>query len=160
MAFQRRSRTYNSHLIIIIIIFFFSLYILAAEIWEWNCNFLKLQYMKNNGNMIECIIYFIASLVEFTITFMCTFINYIKLTSEIIVLKTIWKQQKQKSLHFFLLIDLEKCSPLKDCVFFFCKTNVKCVQNSYHSFSDTDINYKPSMKNVQSFQVIRFLTKM
>ncbi len=27
-------------------------------------------------------------------------------------------------------------------------------------FCDTDINYKQSMKNVQSFYVIRFLTKM
>ncbi len=50
-------------------------------------------------------------------------------------------------------------TPLKDCVHFFCKTKVKCVQKSY-SFSDTDINYKPSMKNVQSFHVIRFLTKI
>ncbi len=40
--------------------------------------------------------------------------------------------------------------------FFFSETKVKCVQKSYHSFSDNDINYKPSMKNVQSFHVIRF----
>ncbi len=45
-------------------------------------------------------------------------------------------------------------TPLKDC-----ETKVKCVQKSYHSFSDTDINYKQSIKNVQSFHVIRFLTK-
>ncbi len=30
---------------------------------------------------------------------------------------------------------------------------------SYHSFSDNDINYKPSIKYVQSLHVIRFLTK-
>ncbi len=48
---------------------------------------------------------------------------------------------------------------LNDCVFLFCETKVKCVQKSCHSFSENDINYKPSMKNVQSFQVIRFLFK-
>ncbi len=37
---------------------------------------------------------------------------------------------------------------------------IHCVQKSYHSFSDNDINYKPSMKNIQSFRVIRFLTKI
>ncbi len=41
----------------------------------------------------------------------------------------------------------------------FCETKVKCVQKSYY-FSDNDINYKPSMKNVQSFQVITFFTKI
>ncbi len=50
-------------------------------------------------------------------------------------------------------------APLKDCVFFFSETKVKCVQKSYHCFIDNDINYKPSMKNVQSFHVIRFFTK-
>ncbi len=34
--------------------------------------------------------------------------------------------------------------PFKDCVFFFSETKVKCVQKSYHSFSDNYINYKPS----------------
>ncbi len=43
---------------------------------------------------------------------------------------------------------------------FFCETKVKCVEKSYLSFSDNDINYKPSMKNVQRYHVIRFLTKM
>ncbi len=51
-------------------------------------------------------------------------------------------------------------APLKDCVIFFCATKVKCVQKSYHSFSDNDVNYKQSMKNVQSFHVIRYLTKL
>ncbi len=44
-------------------------------------------------------------------------------------------------------------------VFFFSKTKVKSVQKSYHSFSENDINYKPSMKNFQRFHVIRFLQK-
>ncbi len=41
--------------------------------------------------------------------------------------------------------------PVQKCQHFIyvCKTNVKCVQNSYQSFSDNDIDYKPSMKNVQ-----------
>ncbi len=30
----------------------------------------------------------------------------------------------------------------------------------YHGLSDTDINYKPSRKNVQIFHVVRFLTKI
>ncbi len=52
--------------------------------------------------------------------------------------------------------------PVQKCQHFIyvCKTNVKCVQNSYQSFSDNDIDYKPSMKNVQSFHVIRFFIKM
>ncbi len=29
----------------------------------------------------------------------------------------------------------------------------------FHSFSDNDINHKQSMKNIQSFHVIRFLAK-
>ncbi len=41
----------------------------------------------------------------------------------------------------------------------FSEKKVKCAQKSYHSFSDNDINYKPSMKNVQSFHVIRFFVK-
>ncbi len=50
---------------------------------------------------------------------------------------------------------------VKNCVIFFSvKPKDKCVQNSYYTFSDNDINFKPSMKNVQSFHVIRFLTKM
>ncbi len=49
---------------------------------------------------------------------------------------------------------------LKDCAKNFCETKVKCVQKSYHCFSDNDINYKPSMKNVQSFHVIRLLTNL
>ncbi len=52
-------------------------------------------------------------------------------------------------------------TPLKDCViFFFSETKVKCVQKSCHSFSDNDIHFKPSMKNVQSGHVIRFFTKI
>ncbi len=39
-----------------------------------------------------------------------------------------------------------KC-PLKDCLFF-SGTKVKCIQKSYHSFSNNDRNYKPSMKNL------------
>ncbi len=45
-------------------------------------------------------------------------------------------------------------------VIFFCETKVKCVQKSYHSFCGNDINYKPSMKNGQSFLVVRFVTKI
>ncbi len=30
-------------------------------------------------------------------------------------------------------------TPLKDCVFVFSETTVKCVQKSYHSFSDNDM---------------------
>ncbi len=51
-------------------------------------------------------------------------------------------------------------TPLRIVSFFFSETKVKCVQKSYHSFSDNGMNYKPSMKNVQSFRVIRFLTKI
>ncbi len=53
-----------------------------------------------------------------------------------------------------------KTPPLRIVQVFFCETKVKCVQKSYLCFSDSDINYKPSMKNVQSFHVIRFLTKI
>ncbi len=48
--------------------------------------------------------------------------------------------------------------PLKDHLF-----SVKQKLNVFRkviSFSDNGINYKPSMKNVQSFHVIRFLTKI
>ncbi len=47
--------------------------------------------------------------------------------------------------------------PIKDCVICFWETKVKCVRNSYHSFSDDDINYNPIMKTIQSFHVIRFV---
>ncbi len=49
--------------------------------------------------------------------------------------------------------------PLRIVSFLFSVTKVKCVQKSYHRFSDNNINYKPSMKNVLSFHVNRFLTK-
>ncbi len=47
-------------------------------------------------------------------------------------------------------------APLKDCVIFF---SVKQKLNVLRKVSDNYINYKPSMKNVQTFHVIRFLTK-
>ncbi len=50
--------------------------------------------------------------------------------------------------------------PLKDCKKKICARKLKCVQKSYHSFSDNDVNYKQSMKNVQSLNFIRFLTKI
>ncbi len=42
--------------------------------------------------------------------------------------------------------------------FFSSETKVRCVQKSYHSFSDNGINYKPSMTNVQI--CVRFLIQM
>ncbi len=38
-----------------------------------------------------------------------------------------------------------KTPPLRIVSFFFSDTKVKCVQKSYHSFSDNDINYKPML---------------
>ncbi len=49
-------------------------------------------------------------------------------------------------------------APLRIVSFIFSETVVKRVQKCYHSFRNNDINYKPSMKNVQSFHAIRFLT--
>ncbi len=48
---------------------------------------------------------------------------------------------------FIIRVEWGETLPLQDCVIFFWKTKVKCVQKSFHRFSDTDINYKPSMKN-------------
>ncbi len=42
-------------------------------------------------------------------------------------------------------------------MYFFRETNVKCVRKSCHSFSDSGINYKPSMKNV--FKLLDFEQK-
>ncbi len=47
-------------------------------------------------------------------------------------------------------VEWGKTTPLRTETFFPpVKQKVKCVPKSYHSFSDTDINFKQSMKNIQ-----------